>query len=68
MPKFEIIVTRDTTESTFVTVEAKNEDEAREKIEGELADSESLFGPTYHYERDECATSDPYITHVEESN
>ena len=69
MPIFEVVVTRDTTESAFIKVEAASADEARAKVQEEIAASEHWSdGPEYFYERDECATSDPYITQVEESN
>ena len=68
MPEFIVVVTRNTTESAFVPVTAATKEEARAKIEAELPASEHhLFGPDYFYERDECATSDPYITSVEEN-
>jgi len=57
MPKFQVIVTQDTTESTFVTVEAASEEEAAEKATT-LADK----FPLSKWERDECANSDPYVT------
>ena len=58
MAKFRVIVTRDVTESAFITVEADSEEAASELV---LEQADGLA-----YERDECATSDPYVTGCDE--
>jgi hypothetical protein len=62
MPKFTVIVTRDVTESAFLTVEADDEDKAHALAMEKADAAEQVGGPILTYERDECATSDPYIT------
>jgi len=63
MPKFTCIVTRDTTESIIVEVEAENDEQA------ESAAIEASQDPAHSWERDYTpnASSDHYVTNTEES-
>jgi hypothetical protein len=62
--KFEVIVTRETTESTVVLVSARNAEAAEEKAL-EIASTDCGSGVTWT--PDECSgmQSDPYTTGVE---
>ena len=64
MPRFTVIVTRDTTESVIVEIEAENADEASEK-----AIDYSYNNPNIEWEQDDTpnASSDHYVTNVEEA-
>lgn len=64
MPRFTVIVTRDTTESAIVEMEAANADEAAEK-----AIIYSKMNPHIEWAQDETdnASADHYVTGVEPS-
>ena len=64
MPRFTVIVTRDTTESAIVEMEAANADEAAEK-----AIEFSHDNPDVEWFQDDTpnASSDHYVTGVEPS-
>jgi len=62
MRKFSVIVTRDTTESCFLYFEAESVEQAHE-LALERAERMPLSG----WGRDDCATSAPYITEVDEA-
>jgi len=66
MPKFRVIVTRDTTESAFITVEADDEEQANERALERAETAEKIGGPNLGYERDDCSQSDPYVTGCDE--
>lgn len=57
MPKFFVTVTRDTTESTIVDVEAPTKHEAIAKALAEARDNPGAFD----WEADECVAGEPYI-------
>ena len=59
--KYDVIVTRDCTESATVQVDAKNEAEANEKA---LAIASANDGADVEWEHDDCSgmQSDPYTT------
>ena len=63
MPKFRVIVTRDTTESAFLFFEAESEEQA---LELALGRAETM--PLSGWARDECSTSDPYVTGCDEDD
>jgi hypothetical protein len=63
MPRYEVIITRDITESTVLEVEADNQSEAYN------AAYDALYGRTdIVWEVDDCSwdNSDPYVTNVSE--
>jgi len=62
MPKFEVVVTRDCTESIVIDVTAENEDDARE-----VALAQTKAKPFEAWERDDCSSSKPYTTGCEEA-
>ena len=62
MPKYQVTVTRDITESVTFTVEAEDDGDAHElAIERALA-AGRMVEPALVYERDECGCSAPYVT------
>ena len=68
MPKFRVVITRDTTESAFITVEAEDGDEAHVLAIERAQAAERIGGPVLGYERDDCSQSDPYITGCDEED
>jgi hypothetical protein len=64
MPKFRLLVTRDTTQSTVVEVEATDEDEAGFLARQQVRADQSKFD----WELDDTpnASKDPYVTDCEE--
>jgi len=61
--RYQIIITRNTTESATVYVYADSTEEADKKALDVAIESEKIGGPAaIPYVRDDCATSDPYIT------
>jgi hypothetical protein len=62
MREFTVIVTRNVTESTTVTVDADNEEVASEKALGMVLDFPNQFG----WEVDDNDPEEPYITDVME--
>lgn len=64
MSRYKVAVTRDTTETAFVTVIAESLVDAKAKgvRYGKEAETIGSGIKPLEYERDECATSGPYIT------
>lgn len=61
MKTYQVIVTRDITESTVIHVQAKSEEEAHEKAEEMLMDAHDL-----NWEIDDCSESVGSITGCDE--
>jgi len=60
MPKYRVAVTRQTTETAFVDVEAEGSADANAKALDHATAASAL-----NYERDEPAVSYPYVTNCE---
>lgn len=65
MKKFDVIVTRDITESTFVTVLADSAADAEDRALDEVT-SPSGYSGTWEVDDCTCGSSAPYVTSVEE--
>lgn len=63
MKIYQVIVTRDTTESAFIAMEAEDEKQAKA-----LAMERAKTIPFSAWSRDECATTDPYVTGCDEKD
>ena len=64
--RYSVIVTRDTTESTTVTVKARNRSDAAEKA---LEIASADYGSNVEWTPDDCSgmQSEPYVTGCDEA-
>lgn len=63
--KFQVIVTRDITESTFVDVEACDYESARDKALAEVTSPLGYYG-AWEVDDGSCGSGEPYVTGIEE--
>lgn len=63
MPKFTVIITRDITESTVLSVEAENAEAAEDAAFEKLRNTDN---PTWEIDDGNCGINPPYITDVSE--